>query len=177
MFHYTCQVPLLSFHEMWCKFATWETQILNLEKAFLRWRICSLICVRNGVYCLTAIAGDTILVPYHVVKSLHLIWRSGTRRWNLPIPDLQISCNVLTSLQGTRMIVPVMSTRVTCPIRWWLYITDAESPPIDSNINCNIQCSAVIMSVFSKIFTIDTSYLNCLGGIWGVFYESKLWFR
>ena len=29
-------------------------------------------------------------------KSLQLIWRSGTRRWNLRVPDLQMSCNDFT---------------------------------------------------------------------------------
>ena len=38
--------------------------------------------------CLAAIAGATVLVPYHVVKSLQLIWRSGTHRWTLLVPDL-----------------------------------------------------------------------------------------
>ena len=30
------------------------------------------------------------------VKSPHLIWASGTRRWNLRVPDLQVSCSDLT---------------------------------------------------------------------------------
>ena len=49
-----------------------------------------------GDYCLAAIAGATILVPCHVVKSLQLIWRLGTRRWNLRVPDLHMSCRDLT---------------------------------------------------------------------------------
>ena len=46
----------------------------------------------NWACRLAAIAGATILVPCHVVKSLQLIWRSGTRRWNLRVPNLQMSC-------------------------------------------------------------------------------------
>ena len=45
---------------------------------------------------LTVIAGTTILVPSHVVKSQQLIWRSGTRRFHLRVPDLQMSCRDLT---------------------------------------------------------------------------------
>ena len=62
------------------------------------------------------IAGATLLVPCHVVKSLQFIWRSGTCRWNPQVPDLQMSCRDLTLWQGTRMIVPVKATRVTYPI-------------------------------------------------------------
>ena len=47
----------------------------------------------NGACCLAAIAGATILVPCHVVKSLQLIWRSGTFRFRLRVPHLQMSCS------------------------------------------------------------------------------------
>ena len=50
----------------------------------------------NGAHHLAAIVGATILVPCHVIKSLQLIWRSGTRRFNLRVPDLQMSCSDLT---------------------------------------------------------------------------------
>ena len=46
----------------------------------------------NRICHLVAIAGATLLVPCHVVKSLQLLWRSGTCRWNLRVPDLQTSC-------------------------------------------------------------------------------------
>ena len=36
-----------------------------------------------GHITLVATAGTIILVPYHEVKSLQLIWRSGTRRIHL----------------------------------------------------------------------------------------------
>ena len=49
----------------------------------------------NGVCQLVAIAGTTVLVPCHIVKSLLLIWRSGTRRFHLQVPDLQMSCSDL----------------------------------------------------------------------------------
>ena len=47
---------------------------------------------------------------------LQLIWRSGTRRWNLRVPDLQLSCSDLTTWQGTRIIAPVMTAAKKCPI-------------------------------------------------------------
>ena len=45
---------------------------------------------------LTAIAGAIILVPCHVVMSLQLLWRLGIHKWNLPVPNFQISCSDLT---------------------------------------------------------------------------------
>ena len=50
----------------------------------------------NRVFLLAAIAGTAILVPCHVVQSLQLIWRLGTRWWNLWPPALQMSCSDLT---------------------------------------------------------------------------------
>ena len=54
---------------------------------------------------LVAIIGITILMSHMLVKTLQLIWRSGTRRWNLRVPDLQMSCRDLTLWQGTRIVV------------------------------------------------------------------------
>ena len=45
----------------------------------------------NGACRQRAIGGATVLIHWHVVKSLKLIWRSGTRRWNLQMSDLQMS--------------------------------------------------------------------------------------
>ena len=45
---------------------------------------------------LVAITGTTILTPYHIIKSLQLIWISGTRRFHLRVPDLPKSCSDLT---------------------------------------------------------------------------------
>ena len=71
-----------------------------------------------------AIAVVIILVPYHVVKSLQLIWRLGTRRWNLRVPNLQMSCS---DSKGTRIVVPVMTTRVTCPSGLhWTYCNEVS---------------------------------------------------
>ena len=43
------------------------------------------------------IAEITILLPYLSVKSLQLIWRLGTQRWNLWVPYIQMSCRDLTT--------------------------------------------------------------------------------
>ena len=56
-----------------------------------------------GYVTLEAIAGTNILVPYLSVKSRQLIWRSGTRRWNLRVHVLPMSCTSLTIWQGTRI--------------------------------------------------------------------------
>ena len=56
------------------------------------------------------------LVHYLKVKSLQLTWRSGTRRWNLRVPDLQMSCRDLTPCQGTRIEAPCIGSQMTCLI-------------------------------------------------------------
>ena len=61
-------------------------------------------------YCPRAI----ILAPYHVVKSLQLIWSMGTRRWNLRVPILQMSCNDLTYTEGTSVMALVMVAWMRC---------------------------------------------------------------
>ena len=48
--------------------------------------------------------------PYHLVKSLQLVWRSGTSRFHLLVPDLQASWSDLTSyethsIMGRRIVV------------------------------------------------------------------------
>ena len=45
---------------------------------------------------LAAITESTILVPYLQVRSLQLIWRLGTRRFHLRVPNLQKSCRDFT---------------------------------------------------------------------------------
>ena len=49
-------------------------------------------CTKWGM---SPFAGTTILVPCHVVKTLQLIRRSGTRRFHLRVLYLQISCRNL----------------------------------------------------------------------------------
>ena len=94
-------------------------------------------CVTNEAYPQADITRTTVLEPNLEVKSLQLIWRSGTRRWNLQVPDHQMSCRDfwwsgtciwnlqvsdhqmscrdLTAWQGTRRIAPAMTTRWQIP--------------------------------------------------------------
>ena len=65
-----------------------------------------------GYVALVAIDVTTMLVPYLYVKSLQLVWRSGTRIWNLRVPDLQMSCSDLTRTTGTTSL----ATRAAYPI-------------------------------------------------------------
>ena len=56
----------------------------------------------NGASHLAGMAGASILVPCHEVKSLQLIWRSGNHsRWNLWLPNLQMSCSDLMEHQDS----------------------------------------------------------------------------
>ena len=71
--------------------------------------------IRHGI--LVAITGTSTMVTCHVVKSRQLIWRLGTRRWNLRVPDLQTGCRDLTTWWGSRIVAPAMAI---CPtaLRW-----------------------------------------------------------
>ena len=53
-----------------------------------------------------------------LIKSLQLIWRSGTRRWNLRVPDLQMRCSDLTRVRGYQVICPNTGHQTTWPIVW-----------------------------------------------------------
>ena len=57
----------------------------------------------KGHVTLAAITGTTILVLNVKVKSLQPIWRPGTRRFHLRVPDLQVGCRDLTTWEGTRI--------------------------------------------------------------------------
>ena len=68
----------------------------------------------------------SILVSYLGVKSQQLIWTLGTRRWNLWVPDLQMSCSDLTRMWGYQdrspnngclVTFPIMLTQTSRPIR------------------------------------------------------------
>ena len=60
---------------------------------------------------LVVITGTTILVPHAKVKSLQLIWRWGTRRFHLRVPDIQMCCRDLITRQGASIIATTMATR------------------------------------------------------------------
>ena len=65
-------------------------------------------------WTLLGLQGPTLLI-----KSLPLIWRPGTSRWNLLVPDLQMNGSDLTSRWGTRIVVPPATARATCLITLW----------------------------------------------------------
>ena len=54
------------------------------------WRIYASLGLNELIVAITEFA---ILLPSHVVKSLQLFWRSGTRGWNLRVPDHHLSCH------------------------------------------------------------------------------------
>ena len=61
------------------------------------------VCFLSGELRIMAqvdITDTTLLVPCLYVKYLQLIWRSGTRRFHLRAPDLQMNCRDLTLRQG-----------------------------------------------------------------------------
>ena len=50
-------------------------------------------------------------VPYQLIKSQQLIWKSCTRIFHLWLPDLQIRCCDLTIWEGNRIVTPAISAR------------------------------------------------------------------
>ena len=108
----------------------------NTHKYFVEEKANPLLC--NRVCHLAAIAGAVILIPWHIVKSLQLIWRSGTRRFHLRVPDLQMSCSDFTKWSGTNVVVPVMATRVTCRIVLSRYVCIPIWGPNQHNFPVNI---------------------------------------
>ena len=59
--------------------------------------------IQKGNVTLVSITGCTILVPRFSVKSQQLIWRLGTHRFHLWVPNLQMNCRDLIIWQGTRI--------------------------------------------------------------------------
>ena len=51
-------------------------------------------------------------------KSLQLKWRSGTRRWNLRVSDLQLSCSDIARLRGYQYRSPSNDHQTKCLISW-----------------------------------------------------------
>ena len=88
---------------------------MHLSGAKLMHNLCTAI-YEWGFFVAAKITGSSILVPCHVVMSQQLIWRLGTRRWNLRVSILQMSYSDLTQRQGTRTVVSEMTIRVTFPI-------------------------------------------------------------
>ena len=78
------------------------------------------------------------------MKSLQILWRSGNRRWNLRLPDLQRSC--INHMTGARLVAPAMSTRRRAPLftyhddvikwklfpRYWQFARGIHRFPVNS---------------------------------------------
>ena len=77
-----CPIPCPHRHLFWAR--TWNISLkLPMNFALL------------GM-SLTAVAVAIILVPNSVVKSSLLLWKYGTSRFHLRVPDLQMNCSDLT---------------------------------------------------------------------------------
>ena len=58
-----------------------------------------------------SVSAKPLPILCHIGKYIKLIWRSDTHKWNLWVPDLQMSGKDLTLLQGTRIVAPAMAVR------------------------------------------------------------------
>ena len=117
-------IHIMHFWHKLCEIITaWQNHkgMMNCVTRFFRawktnrteehWKTGHKVCYKcTNVMTLVAISGTAKLVPYHVVKSHQLSWRSGTRRWNLRVPDLQMSCSDLTRMRGYQPVLPAMVT-------------------------------------------------------------------
>ena len=103
-----------NFNYILIEILTFSFKKMRLKVLPVKWR--PLYCGLNVLKGLTVIAGATD-TPCHVVKSLGLIQRPGTTRYHLRVPDLPMSCSDWTCRQGTRIVVPIIATRMTCPVR------------------------------------------------------------
>ena len=107
----------------WCEmiffFETARKQCYSVEIHFKCQNMCNFQCSGGKKYftkrvcCPSAIAVATNLVPCHAIESLQLIWRLGTRRWNLWGPDMQMSCRDLIWRQ-LRRHDPIITASTTC---------------------------------------------------------------
>ena len=68
----------------------------------------------GGYVTLADITGNTVLVPYRWIKSLQLIWRLGTCRWNLQVSHLQMGCRL--PYMGKKIISPTKGLQGACCI-------------------------------------------------------------
>ena len=57
---------------------------------------------------------------HHVVQLLQLIWRSGTRTWNLRVPDLQLNCTlfIATHLMIGHTLMNPAGARSSDDLQW-----------------------------------------------------------
>ena len=88
-------------------------RVLNVFDITHLWSNLLITATKNiqgiGYLTLVVITGTTILDPYLYVKSLQLIWRSGTRKFRRRVPDHQKVCRDLTKWQYTRIVAPAMA--------------------------------------------------------------------
>ena len=65
---------------------------------------------------------SALALELHLSCTYPLIWRARTYRFHLQMLNFQMSCSNLTERQGTRIVIPVMATRGTCPIETYSWL-------------------------------------------------------
>ena len=68
----------------------------NTQNKYIPHILLKHITAINRACLLVPTAGSIILVPYELNRSVQLIWRQSTYRWNPWVPTLQMSCTDLT---------------------------------------------------------------------------------
>ena len=81
----------------------------------------------------------TLLVPWHAGMSLQMIWRSMTRRRNLRVSELHMSCRDFTAWQGTRLVAPALAIRLRYPNHYNDVIMGGDGVSNHRRLNCFVQ--------------------------------------
>ena len=96
----------LIFSDSWLRYLLWNCPQMNIAGPYWWLR-------RITQHCFSKWPGSHQATSHYLnqwwLRSLQLIWRSGTGRFHLRVPDLQISCRDFTTRQGTS---------VSCPQQW-----------------------------------------------------------
>ena len=110
-------------------------------------------CIRFNYYSLarrTAAIGN-IIVSGHEVKTGQCIWRSGTRRWNVWVPDLPMGYFVKTIKYFSWMLKPVHGAIICLNKNCKHVITDRKyyfnNFKIRQFVNCMVYISCHMMLV------------------------------
>ena len=97
-----------TFNDFFIAILTFSFKKIHLKVSSGKWRP-SCLDLNGLTVAQWSLLGLLSWYPLILVTSLQLIWKWGTRRWNLRVPDFQMSCCDLTHC----IVAPRMATRAT----------------------------------------------------------------
>ena len=93
----------------------------------------------------------------------YIIWRSGTRRWNLRVPNLPMSCRDFAASQGTRILSPAMAAQWHA-LLLCRYVTELVGP--------RPSIMALIVPMPNGTLKFSRTWPNNIQGGWWLMYWS-----